>query len=79
MESVIKLHERVDNKDRRFGSSLSYLPCRIEMVNGATINALFTERQINSAISRAKLNPEDIDDVRESDDPDTTFWGWLVG
>ena len=70
MDSKILMKEVVENKDRRFGSNTEYYPCRIEMVDGTTKNALFTQSMIDNAISRAERNPEDIPQ-------DMSFWASL--
>jgi len=72
MKSKIILSEAVENKDRRFGSNLQYLPAVIEYESGETASALFTEDQISVAIDRAGRNPEDIPE-------DKTFWQSLFG
>ena len=69
MESVIRLDEVVENKDRKFGSGKHYYPCQIATDDGRLVNALFTQDQLNDAIFRAERNPEDI--------PEMTFWDWL--
>lgn len=69
MESVIRIDEVVENKERKFGSNKYYYPCRVVNEDGETINALFTQEQINDAIFRAEKNPEDMEDM--------SFWEWL--
>ena len=67
MKSKIYLNEEVVNKDRRFGSALTYFPVIIIDEYGDEVEALFTETQIKDAKYRAKRNPEDIPE-------DLTFW-----
>lgn len=69
MESVIRIDEVVENKERKFGSNIYYYPCRVVTESGETVNALFTQEQINDAVFRAEQNPEDMTDV--------SFWEWL--
>lgn len=71
MKSKIYLKEIVNNKDRKFGSTLAYYPIRIEDEDGVVANALFTKSQIDKAIIRADRNPEDI--------PDKTVWQIIFG
>ncbi len=60
LESKIVTTEEVDNKERRFGSNLSYYPAYVVSVDGDEVPALFTEAQIEEAIDRATANPEDM-------------------
>lgn len=51
----------VDNKDRKFGSALSYIAVQVEDEDGSNERCiLFTEDEINKAQERAKKNPEDL-------------------
>jgi hypothetical protein len=69
MESVIRIDELVENKDRKFGSNKYYYPVQVVTEDGHLVNALFTQDQINDAIFRAEKNPEDM--------PEISFWDWL--
>ncbi len=60
MKSKVILKEKVENKDRLFGSGLSYYPVMVVDEDGEEIPALFTRDQVDTAISRAERNPEDI-------------------
>lgn len=60
IESIIKLSESVDNKERRFGGSLEYYPVYIISENGNATPALFTKDQIKVATERAERNAEDV-------------------
>jgi len=71
MKSKIYLEELVDNKDRKFGSTLEYYPVRIESNDGHIVNALFTNSQLDKAIFRANKNPEDV--------PELTIWESIFG
>ena len=71
MKSKIYLKEEVGNKDRKFGSSLSYYPVMVEDPDGNETPALFTRSQLKEARVRAARNPEDI--------PNESFWGRLIG
>ena len=62
MDSEIKCSEIVINKDSKFGSSPFYYPCIIVNESGDRAGALFTERELNSALERAERNPEDIEE-----------------
>jgi len=71
MKSRIYLKEIVENKERKFGSTLQYYPVKVELNDGSVENALFTEDQINVALDRASENPEDI--------PENTLWENIFG
>jgi acyl-ACP thioesterase len=60
MESVIRLDEVVENKERKFGSNLQYFPVKVIDIDGNEHNALFTADQIEIATKRADENPEDM-------------------
>ncbi len=66
MDSKIYLDEKVENRDRRFGSQLEYYPTKIVIQPGEMTSALFTKHQIDEAIARAERNPEDM--------PGESFW-----
>ena len=63
MESVIRIDELVENKERKFGRSKYYYPCRVVNEDGGNVNALFTQEQINDAIFRAERNSEVMEDI----------------
>jgi len=71
MKSKIYLKEVVDNKYRKFGSNLEYYPVRLENNDGSFTDALFTKGQLERAIKRAIVNPEDI--------PELTFLQSIFG
>lgn len=71
LKSTIKMEEELTNKERTFGSNLSYFPAEIELIDGTKINALFTMGQLNRAMTRAARNPEDM--PKESG----SFFNWL--
>jgi len=73
IKSKVVLGERVDNKDRKFGSVLEYYPVIIEDSDGVLFPALFTQNQIDEAIARAKVNPEDIEGLTKG------FWDTIFG
>lgn len=51
----------VENKDRRFGSALTYLAMRVEDESGQKEECLlFTEAEIGDARRRAFMNKEDL-------------------
>ena len=66
MRSRLYVADQVLNDARRFGSARQYLPAEIVTVDGTRRPALFTKDQINTAIARAQVNPEDI--------PPQGFW-----
>lgn len=63
IKSKLLKAERVDNKDRRFGSEGFYFPCLIERRSGAVELALFTKSQLDVALARGAANPEDASDL----------------
>ena len=60
MASKIKLNEKVENTERKFGEALYYFPVKVELENGDLVWAMFTETEIQNAIKRAEKNQEDI-------------------
>lgn len=60
MKSVIYLSEKVENKDRRFGAALEYIPVTIVLTNGTELKGLFTVSMIREAVERGKVNHEDF-------------------
>lgn len=62
----------IRNTARRFGSSQDYYPGSVRIPSGKVVPALFTADQLNDAVARAKLNPEDAPDVRP-------WWRKLLG
>jgi len=59
-DSLIKMNEVVDNTERKFGEILEYFPVQIETKDGSKTWAMFTENEIEIAITRADKNKEDI-------------------
>jgi len=60
MRSRIYEYDEVKNKDRKFGSALSYFPCYFQDMDGNMHPILFTEAEIEKAKERADKNPEDF-------------------
>ncbi len=50
----------VDNKDRKFGSSLIYWAGKVQEPDGTESLVLFTPNQIQTAKKTAQKNPEDV-------------------
>lgn len=67
IESKIEMKERIANDDRAFGASCNYFPVWVYSGIEAKF-ALFTERQIDTAIERGRANLEDIRPAKKS------FW-----
>lgn len=59
-DSQILFEDKVDNKDRKFGSALEYFPVKVVKADGQETWAMFTESEIEKAIERANKNKEDI-------------------
>lgn len=60
MASSILMSEVVDNKDRKFGEALIYVPVKVVAKDGCESWAMFTENEIMVAQERADKNKEDI-------------------
>jgi hypothetical protein len=60
MKSILYTSEMTPNRNRKFGAASFYYPSRVMRANGTVVTALFTEAEINSAISRARANGEDF-------------------
>ncbi len=72
MKSKIFFSEKLENKNRHFGSALTYYPAMIDNGFGEEHPALFTIDQIKKAMNRANLNPEDVPEEK-------SFWEILTG
>jgi aconitase A len=73
IKSKINMKEELENKERKFGSTLNYYPAYVVMSEGEEVPALFTADQLKEAMDRAAKNPEDIEEE------ETSFWSWLTG
>lgn len=62
VKSAMHKDEKVENKDRKFGSATEYFPCYIIRLDGTEAPALFTQHQIEEAVERAEKNPEDVEE-----------------
>lgn len=60
MKSTLYTSEMTPNRNRKFGAASFYYPSRVVRANGTVVGALFTEAEINNAISRARANGEDF-------------------
>lgn len=69
--SVIKMVEKVNNTERRFGSAKEYFPVWIE-ADGKKQPAMFTLHELRQAIERAQTNPEDMPEEAKS-----FFFSWF--
>lgn len=59
MKSKIYADEVVKNKQSKTSSKGQYYPCAV-IAGSITHNALFTRHQLDTAIERARKNPEDV-------------------
>lgn len=59
-DSTIKLSEKVDNTERKFGEAQEYFPVEIILEDGTETWAMFTKSDIENAMVRASKNKEDI-------------------
>ncbi len=75
VKSTIYKSEKVDNKERLFGSTLEYYPVMIKKSRGSEDSTplLFTENELEVAADRAARNPEDLPDTSKN------FFEWLFG
>jgi hypothetical protein len=71
MKSIIYTSEKVVNTERRFGAAPHYYPARVVFQDGNEAVAMFTLDQLQVAISRGRINPEDV--------PQKTLWKKLFG
>jgi len=55
--------QKVDNKDRKFGSNSEYYYIRVQRENNDEVALLFTEHEIKVALDRAEKNTEDLPEV----------------
>lgn len=62
--NTININETTINMLRKFGSSQSFIPCKIILENRHEVNALFTSSQIHIAVERARKNQEDIERLK---------------
>lgn len=60
MKSKIILGEAIPNTGRKFGSNQVYHPATICSAFIGDRPALFTHDQLQDAMARAKINPEDV-------------------
>jgi hypothetical protein len=75
MDSVIYTEEVVENTERKFGSwsEQGYYPAFVIREDGTKQPALFTKNQIETAVVRAKKNPEDMPEEEKN------LWEKLFG
>ena len=66
-KSTINTSEKVENTERHFGSATEYYPCWI-VTGDKKEAAMFTEHDIQQAINRAVINPEDMPEKQQG------FW-----
>ncbi len=59
-DSIIRLDEKVDNTERKFGEALEYYPAEVVLEDGTETWAMFTQSEIDGAVERAAKNKEDI-------------------
>lgn len=62
--------QRVANTERRFGADPNYYFTRVELPDGGLVPLLLTEEQLEVAMKRATMNPEDLIEVLERDLPE---------
>jgi hypothetical protein len=60
MKSILHESEEVANSDRRLGQAQRYFPATVVLLDGQRMPALFTQEQVQTAIDRARYNPEDM-------------------
>lgn len=60
MKSILYTSEKTLNRNRRFGAANYYYPLRVVRANGTVVNALLTDAELNTIISRGLANGEDF-------------------
>lgn len=60
IKSKVRLKEKIENKDRLFGSNTHYYPAYIKTLSGAEVPAFFTASQLKIAMQRSVKNKEDL-------------------
>lgn len=58
--STLYLDKTTPNRDRRFGSTTTYVPARVFRADGTSVVCLLTEGAIQAAVTRGDANPEDV-------------------
>ena len=73
IDGKIYASEKIANTQRKFGEQLEYYPAFLELENGTQMQLLFTKNQLDTALDRARNNPED------SVEGKTSLWSKLFG
>lgn len=55
----VYIEEKIHNKSRKFGANAVYVPAHVEGPGHCAVPALFTLHELEIAMERATLNPED--------------------
>jgi len=58
--SIMDMNEEVENLEQHRLANATYFPCYINTKDDTVAPALFTERELQVAMDRARKNPEDI-------------------
>jgi len=67
VESTIILNEEVVNLEKHQLANPSYFPCYVQKNDDSKVPALFTQREIEVAIDRARKNMEDLGEASEEE------------
>lgn len=67
VQSIILLKEEVVNLEKHQLANPSYFPCYVQKKDDSKVPALFTQREIELAVDRAKKNMEDLGEASEEE------------
>lgn len=70
---MIDLGKGIKNTERKFGSVDIYFFSPVKLPTGETVYALFTEREVATAVKRAEGNLEDIASLLVEEEKKTVF------
>lgn len=77
VRNVIHRGDAVKNSNRRFGSSLAFVPVRVVDEDGDESEAFFLQGEITRAEIRARNNPEDWPGRRTREGWFDRLWIWF--
>ncbi len=70
---MIDLGKSIKNTERKFGSVDVYFFSPVRLPTGEVVYALFTEREVATAVKRAEGNLEDIAIILAEEEKQTVF------
>jgi hypothetical protein len=75
---MIDLGKAIKNTERKFGSVDVYYFSPVKLATGETVYALFTEREVTTAVKRAEGNLEDIAPLLVEEEIKQTRFGRFI-